>query len=61
MKEITRWQWVKLWFCNRREYAFMLITEPLRQEIMRRERQHRPVKQIYKEIRGLRNIFMRIV
>ena len=48
-------QMVKLFFLNRREYAFQVLAEPIRQEIERRKKRHEKLTHLYALLKELRN------
>lgn len=55
---MSKFDWIKLWFFDRREYALQILIEPLRREIEERKAGHRPYKHLYKDIADLRYLHM---
>lgn len=46
---------IKLFFLNRREYAFQVLANPIRAEIERRKRRHEKLSHLYDLLKNLRN------
>lgn len=46
---------IKLFFLNRREYAFQVLANPIRAEIERRKRRHEKLTHLYDLLKELRN------